>query len=90
MLFIPSIHEKPERGQRGAPAPGRAGPFIYSHGEDQPLTDSDTCYWEICSPSVSCRLFLGSSTGRPLFSPALTAKVFWGSWHTERTMCYSC
>lgn len=73
----------------GAPAPGRAGPFIYSHAEDQALTGSDTCDLEICSPSVSYRLFLESSTGKLLFSSALTAKVFWDSWHTQETMCYS-
>lgn len=48
-------------------APGRPCPFIYSPGEDQPLMDPNTCYWEICSPSVSFSLFL--NTGGRLFSP---------------------
>lgn len=69
-------------GPRGARAPGRSGPFIWSHGKDQALTDSDTCCWEICSPSVSRGLFLDGSTGRPLFPFAPTAKVFWDSWHS--------
>lgn len=73
----------------GAPAPGRVGPFIYSHAGDQVLTGSDTCDLEICSPSVSYRLFLESSTGKLLFPSALTAKVFWDSWRTQETMCYS-
>lgn len=76
-------------GPRGAPTPGRAGPFIDSHGEDQALTDSNTCYLEICSPSVSYSFSLDWRTRRPLFPLSTDNQGIYGLLlHIENNMFF--
>lgn len=62
--------------------------FTGSRGEEQVLTDSNTCYWKVCSPSV----ILGfTGLGGYCSVPVLTAKVFLDSWSTyKKTMANSC
>lgn len=83
------IKEKPERVRAGVPAPGRAGPFIYSHGEDQALTGSDTCYWQICSPSVNYRLlfFSGQEDWETIVLPSSDSQGILGLLGTCRKQC---
>lgn len=71
--------------------PGQPEPFTGSRGEEQVLTDSNTCYWKVCSPSV----ILGfTGLGGYCSVPVLTAKVFLDSRSTykknKKTMANSC
>lgn len=53
--------------------PGQPEPFTGCRGEEQVLTDSSTCYWKVCSPSV----ILGfTGLGDYCSLLVLTAKVF--------------
>lgn len=65
--------------------------FHLQSAQDQALTDPDTCYWEISPPSERYRTIPGRGHWAAIvLRKKLPAEAFEDSWHTEKTMCYSC